>query len=130
MVYPILTESRHPAEFVMWEQGGHLSRDNITVVAGEGVLVAGSVLGKVTASGKYRFSNPANGDGSQTASALLLYGVDATSADQPVAAITREAEINGPTITYHAAISTGALVLAANAALATAHIIVRSRTAP
>jgi len=124
------TEPRHPGEFVLWEQGGHLSRDNITIASGAGVVAVGTVLGKVTASGKYIVSAPGASDGSQTPAALNLYPVDATSADAPVAAITREAEINGITITYHSSINTGALVLAANAALAAAHIIVRSRTAP
>jgi hypothetical protein len=130
MVYPILTEPRHPGEFVLWEQGGHQSRDNIIIVSGQGIVKAGTVLGKITASGKYAISAPAAADGSQTPSALNLYQVDATSADQPVSAITREAEINGPTITYHSTINTGPLVVAANNALLTQFIVVRSRTAP
>jgi len=130
MVYPILTEPRHAGEFILWEQGGHLSRDNIVIASGQGVVKAGTVLGKVTASGKYIISAPAAADGSQTPSALNIYQVDATSADQPDAAITREAEINGPTITYHSSINTGPLVVAANTALAATDIIVRSRTTP
>lgn len=53
----------------------------ITVVSGEGVLVRGTVLGKVTASGKYRQSLAASNDGSETPKAILAVDVDATSAD-------------------------------------------------
>src|SRR4051794_5109645 len=41
-----LTEARHAGEFLISEGDGHQSRDNITVLSGEGKLVAGTVLGK------------------------------------------------------------------------------------
>jgi len=53
----------------------------ITVVSGSGVLVRGTVLGKVTASGKYKPYADGNSDGSQTAKLILADDIDATAAD-------------------------------------------------
>lgn len=53
----------------------------ITVLSGQGKLVRGTVLGKVTASGKYIKSLSAASDGSQTPDLILAEDVDATSAD-------------------------------------------------
>lgn len=53
----------------------------ITVASGAGVLARGSVLGKVTASGKYVLATAAANDGSQNPSVILAENVDATSAD-------------------------------------------------
>lgn len=53
----------------------------IVVASGSGVLARGTVLGKITASGKYKLVNSANTDGSQTADVILTETIDATSAD-------------------------------------------------
>ena len=53
-----------------------------TVVSGAGALVAGSVLGKVTADGKLRLSLAAATDGSEDVYAVLAEDIDATSADK------------------------------------------------
>ncbi|MGE4268234.1 MAG: head decoration protein [Deferribacterales bacterium] len=52
----------------------------VTVESGQN-LSRGAVLGKVTASGKYKLSASAATDGSQTAVVILAEDVDATSAD-------------------------------------------------
>ncbi|WJZ69987.1 hypothetical protein PVP_XSN000008 [Vibrio phage PVP-XSN] len=52
-----------------------------TVASGQGVLVRGTVLGKLTASGKLAIVDSAQADGSQTIYAVLAEDVDATSAD-------------------------------------------------
>ena len=54
---------------------------NLTVASGAGVLARGTVLGKITASGKFVKVNSASNDGSQTANCILAATVDATSAD-------------------------------------------------
>jgi hypothetical protein len=61
----------------------------ITIVSGQGVLVRGTVLGKVTASGKYVKSLSASSDGSQTPDLILAQDVDATSADAQALAYAR-----------------------------------------
>ncbi len=58
-----------------------LVTEPITIASGAGILPRGTVLGKITASGKYIKSASAASDGSQVPSAVLVDGVDATSAD-------------------------------------------------
>jgi hypothetical protein len=43
-------EGRRAASFILTEQDGHLSRDNIIVVAGSGILEPGTLLGRLTSS--------------------------------------------------------------------------------
>lgn len=54
---------------------------NVVIASGAGKLGCGTVLGQITASGKYVKVDSTNEDGSQTAKAVLAYPVDATSAD-------------------------------------------------
>lgn len=119
------TEGRHAGEGLLSEANFHRSRDKITVLSGQGKLDPGAILARVTASGKYVISAAAGSDGSQTAVAVLLYPVDATSADVDVAAITRDAEWNVNTLTYGATLNDDAKKLAARNQLAAVGIITR-----
>jgi hypothetical protein len=80
-------ESNYTADLVKEEPFRQISRSIGTIAAAAaGVVKRGTVLGKVTASGKYLPYNPAAADGTQIASAILLHGplggdADATSAD-------------------------------------------------
>lgn len=121
----ILTEGRHAAEGLLSEANFHRSRDNITVVSGAGKLAPGTVLAKITASGKYKPSTATGSDGGQTAVAVLLYPVDATSADVAVAAITRDAEWNVHNLAYDASVDDDTKKAAKHAQLAAVGIIVR-----
>lgn len=69
------------------------SRENIVVVAGSGVLPTGTVLGKVTASGKYGVYDNAATNGTEVAAAILAEAVDATTVDVRGAAVVRLAKI-------------------------------------
>jgi hypothetical protein len=53
----------------------------VTIVSGQGVLSAGSIIGKITASGKGAFCKASATDGSQVADLVLAEDVDATSVD-------------------------------------------------
>jgi len=53
----------------------------VTIASGAGVLKRGTVLGKITASGKSVKSASASADGSQVPDTILAQDVDATSAD-------------------------------------------------
>lgn len=55
--------------------------ESIVIPSGSGVLTRGTLLGKVTASGKYIKSLSAATDGSQNPVAVLAEDIDATSAD-------------------------------------------------
>ena len=121
----VLNEGRHPGEFLMSEANRQRSRGNITVASGAGIIAPGTVLGKVTASGKYVASAVGASDGSQSAVAVALYGCDASSQDVDIAAIVRDAEVNGNVLTYHADRDLAAEKAAANTDLAAVGIIVR-----
>lgn len=54
--------------------------ESVTIASGQN-LVRGSVLGKVTASGKYILCDTAAADGSENPSMILLQDVDASTAD-------------------------------------------------
>ncbi len=96
------TEPFRPYEVLLSEQPGTLSRETVTVVSGAGVLNPGTVLGKVTASGKYApYDNTAN-TGIEVAACVLLQGVDATSADVAAVACERLAEVKDAQLKWHA----------------------------
>lgn len=83
---------------------------DITVAAGAGKWVPATATGAT---------------GAQTARAINLYGVDATSADVEVAAITRHAAVNGNILTYDASIDDDTKKAAKIADLKAVGIIVR-----
>lgn len=119
------TEGRHTGEFLLSESNFHRSRDNIVIVSGAGVLAPGTVLGKITASGKYKPSTATGSDGAETASAVLFRAVDATSADVPVAAITRDAEIKAFALAYDATVNDDTKKLAKRTQIAAVGLISR-----
>lgn len=86
------TEATRAGEFVISEANGTISRDEITVVSGQN-LVAGTVLGKITASGKMAAYSDVAVDGSQTAVGVLYAPVDASAADAAGVMIARHAEV-------------------------------------
>lgn len=73
---------------------GELKHDNLfagsfpvvtrkrTILTGQGVLKRGTVLGRITAGGKFVKSLSASADGSQTPREILAHDVDATAADK------------------------------------------------
>lgn len=98
------TETLHAAAFL--RSAECLSIDPITIVSGSGVLKAGTVLGKITASGKHKpYDNDAV-DGSQTFSAVLYDDVDATSADVKAAGVVRLAEVIKTRLVWGAGVTT------------------------
>lgn len=223
----VLTEGRHPGEFIINEAAGNYCREAITVLSGEGVLPAGSVVGVVptdtgtvtvgapaftgtgngtltkatpaygagvqegtytarlieagadsgqfevlrpdgtldgyatvgvaydgqvkftiadgstdfsaaaqftlavsiadlAGAGKYRSADPTNSDGSAVAKAIIIYGVDATSADVVVAALVRgPSEVNGNCLEYDAEVDDAPKKATKIAELAAVGIIVR-----
>jgi hypothetical protein len=62
---------------------------SITLVAGQGILKKGAVIGKVTADGKYKLVDGIATDGSETASLILAEEIDTTGADQKAVAYKR-----------------------------------------
>jgi hypothetical protein len=118
-----LVENWHDGGFIVSEANGHLSRDGITLTGGA-FIMAGTVLGLVTASGNFAPLNPAAADGSQTAAGILFGGRDTTTANQPAVAITRNAEVNGNELVWPTGI-TPAQITTATAQLKALNILVR-----
>jgi len=84
----------------------NIINEEIIVASGAGVLYPGTVLGKITASGKYVLHDVALGNGAQVAAAILFHKVDATSADvTTVGTVNGPATINGNDLIYKAAIA-------------------------
>jgi hypothetical protein len=96
---PTLTEGRHTAEFLLSEANGYRSREKVILAAAAAALSAGTLLGKITASGKYvAYSNVA-GDGSQTVAGILYANAPDSAADQNVTIIARDAEVKAAALT-------------------------------
>lgn len=92
--------------------------EEIVVVSGTGILDAGSVLGKVTATGKYAMFDPTLITGVELAanSAILFHPVDATAADvKTVATVRGPATISEPFLTYKAAMTAPNKIITRNA---------------
>lgn len=123
------TEGRHPGEPILSEANKNRSRDNITIPSGTGVVPAGTVLGEITASPGSFAPSPdavvAGIEGAETATAMNIHAVDATTADVAVAAVTRDAELNGSCLEFDATVDDDAKKAAKTAQLAAVGIIVR-----
>lgn len=101
-----LTQTPLTGAFIKSEAPGTRSRDAITVLSGQD-LVAGRVLGKVTASGKYVGFDEDAVDGSQTAAGILYAAVDATAGDAAGVIINTDAEIITDALTWDAGTTAG-----------------------
>ena len=94
-LYEIKQAGAPNVSFVLHEETSRYSRDVAVVPANTPALAAGTVLGKVTASGKLKpYSNVAT-DGSEAAVGILLYNTPRQTEDQKVTVLTRHAEVNG-----------------------------------
>lgn len=120
---PVFNEGRHAAEFLVSEANGTRSRATV-IIANSVALEAGTVLGKVTASGKYKLHDAAATDGSQNAAAVLYADADASSGDVEAVVIARDAEVAEAALTFKSGIS-AANKTAAVASLAGNGIITR-----
>jgi len=90
---PVTLSWKTDADVVKTEGRNRISRDEGVLATGSGILRPGVVLGRITASSKLVPLAPAASDGSQSAAAVLLENVDATSADQRVVILARHAEV-------------------------------------
>lgn len=98
----VYTEGTRSNEVVVSEQDGTLSREQVTIASGAGVLAAGTVLGKITASGKYSNYLNSQTNGQEVAAAVLVNAIDATSADQIATVIFRLAEVKNSALVWPA----------------------------
>src|SRR5690606_17782741 len=104
---PVLTMPSTLGDLLKYELNASYCREAVTLKAGTNYAL-GSVLGRITASGKYRLSPDAEvvGDeGAEVATAILIEAVDASAGDRTGLVVAR-----GPVIVSTAALVFGASV--------------------
>lgn len=76
------TLSKAPTEgdLLKFDLDQNYTREVVTLASGTNYAI-GSVVGQITASGKYQLSPATGTDGSETAAGVLIAAVDATDAD-------------------------------------------------
>ena len=105
--------------YIVSEGNGYISRETVTVDATGGAMDAGTILGKITATGKYIEHVNAAVDGSEVAVAILYD--DILVVEDVVVITARDSEVNALDLTYDA----GGVVADIDAELAAVGIIVR-----
>ena len=122
-----LTEGRHTGGFIVWEALRDYTREVVTIATGGAnpVLEPGTVLGKITASGKYAAHDPAAVDGTETAVAVLWGKADATTADLDAVVLFRGPAIVNANDLVFTGTPTAPEITAAHTALAAVGILTR-----
>jgi hypothetical protein len=122
----VLTQPPSMGDILKYEVNPNYTREEVTLLQGMPYPV-GSVLGRITASGKYKLSTSGGSDGAQTASAVLLYAVDATLADATGIVLARgPAIVSRAALAYDATVDDGAKITTKIGQLAAAGIIARN----
>lgn len=93
---PVLNQGYLTGEYLVSEAAGKRSRDSVTVtVAGGVALPSGTVLGKVTATGKFVKYDSALANGAQAAAAVLYTACPGTNGDYKCTVHNTDAEVIG-----------------------------------
>ena len=121
----VLNQPLTMGDVLKYEVNPNYTRETITLLAGM-PYPTGSVLGRITASGKYKLATSGGSDGAQTASAVLLYAVDATLADANGIVVARgPAIVSRAALAYDATVDDGAKIITKIGQLAAAGILAR-----
>lgn len=116
---PILTDNgNRPTACILSEAAGRRSRQNITLLAGNGVIAPNTVL---AASGAGYIPAAA----AATAVGIALYGGDTTDGAITVAGLIRDAEVNRHTLVFAPDVDTAGEVATKLTQLAAVGIIAR-----
>lgn len=123
-----LTEGARNAQFIVSEANGYRSRGvGMVTVPANTELAAGTVLGRITASGKFVRHDSDLTNGAETAAAILyanLRNDGGAPVDFDTTLFLRDAEVTGAHLTYEDG-AEPADIAVANAALAALGLIVR-----
>lgn len=112
--------------FVKYEESDtRYSRDDVTVAAGQNLAI-GTVVGRITASGKVAAYDNEASDGTQTAVGVLTAAVNASGGDAPGTIIARHAVLAKEALVFGAGVTTQAEKDAAYADLKAAGIVCRT----
>lgn len=93
------TEGRHVGEFLLSEGNGSISRDQVTVTLSGAALASGTVMSRLTASGKWVPYDDVGTDGSEVASGILYTELAAGTGDVTAVMIVRHAEVQQSELT-------------------------------
>jgi len=121
----VLTQPPTMGDVLKYEVNPNYTRETVTLLTGMAYPV-GAVLGRITASGKYKLATSGGSDGAQTAAAVLLYAVDATLSDAVGIVIVRgPAIVSRAALAYDASVDDGAKITTKISQLAALRIIAR-----
>lgn len=124
----ILTEGARKAEFLISEAESYRSRDQIVVtVPANTTYEAGTVLGRITATGLFVRHDAAASNGSQNEAGILFQNLNnatGSPVDMDATNIARAAQVRGADLTYEDG-ADAAQITASNAALSALGVVVR-----
>jgi hypothetical protein len=124
----VLTMSPTLGDLLKYELNASYCREAVTLKAGTDYAL-GSVLGKITASGKYRLAPAAEvtGDeGADIAAAVLIEAVDATAGDRTGLVVARgPAIVSKAALVFDASVDDAAKTAAKHTELSAAGIVPR-----
>ena len=123
---PTLTQAPSQGDVVKLQFDPNYTNEAITLLLGTNYK-SGAVLGKITASGKYKLAVVGAGDGSAVAVAVLLNPVDATLADATGIILARgPAVVSKAALVFDASVNTVPLTATKYAELTTVGIVPRT----
>jgi hypothetical protein len=89
----ILTQVPKVEEFILSEANGFLSREEVTVTLGVAAIKSGTVMSKLTATGKWVAYDDVGTDGTEVASGILYTGLPAGTGDVKAVMFVRDCEV-------------------------------------
>jgi len=121
----VLQQPATTGDVLKYEINPNYNRETVTLLQGMPYPV-GSVLGRITVNGKYKFATSGGSDGAQIATAVLLYAVDATLADATGIAVARgPAIVSRASLAYDGTVDDGAKITTKLGQLASLGILPR-----
>ena len=121
----VLHQPALSGDVLKYEINPNFTRETVTLLEGTNYPV-GAVLGRITASGKYKLATSGGSDGAQTASAVLLYAVDASATDAIGVVVARgPAIVSKAALVFDATVDDGAKIATKHGQLAALGIVPR-----
>ena len=121
----VLTQPPTMGDVLKYEINPNFTRETVTLLAGTNYPV-GAVLGRITASGKWKLSTATGSDGAQTVAGVLLYATDAATADREAVVLLRgPALVAKAALLFDASVDDAAKIAAKHAQLTALGIIPR-----
>lgn len=125
---PVLTMAPTLGDLLKFELNASYCRESVTLKAGTSYLL-GAVLGRITATGKYRLApaaEVAGDEGAEVATAVLIEAADATGGDKTGLVVARgPAIVSKAALLFDASVDQPAETAAKHAELAAAGIVPR-----